>query len=91
LADFALFNYCLVDFRFFDRNIQLFIFIVVINKLWYNYIKETGKNKDDNMLNKIKPLAERVVEYLGVELIPIEFDSTIQDDSRLVLKPVVEI
>lgn len=43
------------------------------------------------MLNKIKPLAERVVEYLGVELIPIEFDSTIQDDSRLVLKPVVEI
>ena len=42
------------------------------------------------MLNKIKPLIERVAEYLGVEIIPIEFDNIV-DDSRLVLRPEVEI
>ena len=42
------------------------------------------------MLNKIKPLIERVAEYLGVEIIPIEFDYIV-DDSRLVLRPEVKI
>ena len=42
------------------------------------------------MLNKIKPLIERVAEYLGVEIIPIEFENIV-DDSRLVLRPEVKI
>ena len=42
------------------------------------------------MLEKIKPLVERVAEYLGVEIIPIEFDNIV-DDSRLVLRPEVKI
>jgi len=42
------------------------------------------------MLEKIKALAERVAEYLGVEIIPIEFENIV-DDSRLVLRPEVKI
>ena len=34
------------------------------------------------MFNKIKPLAERVVEYLGVEMIPIEFDNIVNDKEK---------
>lgn len=48
------------------------------------------KEQDDDMLEKIKALAERVAEYLGVEIIPIEFDNIV-DDSRLVLRPEVKI
>jgi hypothetical protein len=48
------------------------------------------KEQDDEMLEKIKALAERVAEYLGVEIIPIEFENIV-DDSRLVLRPEVKI
>jgi hypothetical protein len=45
----------------------------------------------DNMLKKIKTLAERVVEYLGIKMIPIEFDDSIKDDSRLILRPLIMV
>lgn len=36
---------------------------------------------------KIDELIDRLVDYLGVDKLPIEFSCTIYDDSRLVLKP----
>jgi len=45
----------------------------------------------DDILSKIEKLAERVTDYLGVEIVPIEFDDTIEDDSRLTLRPDIKI
>lgn len=39
------------------------------------------------MFNRLDKLTKRVVDYLGIELIPIEFDDTIEDDSRLTIRP----
>ena len=43
------------------------------------------------MLKKIEGLAERVVEYLGIEMVPTQFDDTIADDSRLITRPTIKI
>lgn len=42
-------------------------------------------------MSKLNKLTNRIVDYLGIEKIPVEFSNTITDDSRLVLKPKIKI
>jgi len=39
---------------------------------------------DINMQKKIELLSQKVSEYFNIEQIPISFDDTILDDSRLI-------
>ena len=36
-------------------------------------------------------LSEEVAEYLGIDLIPMEYENLEIDDSRLILKPIPKI
>lgn len=40
---------------------------------------------------KLIKLSEEVVDYLGIDLIPIEYEKLEIDDSRLILKPTSKI
>lgn len=42
------------------------------------------------MIKEIKQLMQEVVDYLGLDLIPLEFDE-ISDDSRLITKPHLKL
>ena len=46
---------------------------------------------DINMQKKIELLSQKVSEYFNIEQIPISFDDTILDDSRLNIKPKFSI
>ena len=41
--------------------------------------------------HKLIKLSEEVADYLGIDLIPIEYKNIEIDDSRLVLKPIFKI
>lgn len=53
--------------------------------------KENYKMPDINMQKKIELLSQKVSEYFNIEQIPISFDDTILDDSRLNIKPKFSI
>ena len=46
---------------------------------------------DINMQKKIELLSQKVSDYFNIEQIPISFDNTILDDSRLNIKPKFSI
>ena len=41
--------------------------------------------------DKLIKLSEELADYLGIDLIPIEYENLEMDDSRLVLKPISKI
>lgn len=41
--------------------------------------------------DKLIKLSEEVADYLGIDLIPIEYENLEIDDSRLILKPIPKI
>ena len=41
--------------------------------------------------HKLIKLLEEVADYLGIDLIPIEYENLEIDDSRLILKPIPKI
>ncbi len=41
--------------------------------------------------DKLIKLSEEVAEYLGIDLIPLEYENLEIDDSRLILKPISKI
>ena len=41
--------------------------------------------------HKLIKLSEEVADYLGIDLIPIEYENLEIDDSRLILKPIPRI
>ena len=41
--------------------------------------------------HKLIKLSEEVADYLGIDLIPIEYENLEIDDSRLILKPIPKI
>ncbi len=45
----------------------------------------------NEIIYKLHELIYNLINYLGVERIPIEFSNIIKDDSRLVLKPGIKI
>lgn len=47
--------------------------------------------KEYDINKKIETLSKKVVDHLGVEMIPISYDDSILDDSRLCVKPEVKL
>lgn len=41
--------------------------------------------------HKLIKLSEELADYLGIDLIPIEYENLEIDDSRLILKPILKL